>query len=66
MQRSLLDEGKLLSRIIEAHADNDEHVRQPKAARKGYMGQLRVLSLALIKSAQSDSVVRMLTYADVC
>ena len=66
MQRSLLDEGKLLTRIIEAHADNDEHVRQPKAARKGYMGQLRVLSLALIKSAQSDSVVRMLTYADLC
>ncbi len=44
--------------LMQAHADNDEHVKQPKATRKGYMGQLRVLAIALIKSAQSDKFVR--------
>jgi hypothetical protein len=45
LKRSLLEDGKLLSRIIQAHADNDEHVKQPKATRKGYMGQLRLLAV---------------------
>ena len=46
---------------MQAHADNDQHVKQPKATRKGYMGQLRVLTIALIKSAQSDTFVREYT-----
>ena len=41
LKESLLEEGKLLDRIMQAHADNDEHVKQPKASRKGYMGQVQ-------------------------
>jgi len=58
LKQSLLEDGRLLSRIVEAHADNDEHVKQPKATRKGYMGQVRVLAIAVVKSAQSDKLVR--------
>jgi len=58
LKQSLLEDGRLLSRIVEAHADNDEHVKQPKATRKGYMGQVRVLAIAVVKSSQSDKLVR--------
>jgi len=58
LKQSLLEDGRLLTRIIEAHADNDEHVKQPKATRKGYMGQVKVLAIALVKSAQSDKLLR--------
>ena len=37
---------------MRAHADNDEHVKKPKTARKGYMGHLRLISLAVVKSAK--------------
>ena len=55
LQKSLLDEGQLLPRIIRAHADNDEHVKRPKAARKGYMGHLRLISIAIVKAAKVPS-----------
>ena len=58
LRKSLLDDGQLVSRIIQAHADNEEHVKQPKATRKGYMGQLRVLTIALIKAAAADDIVK--------
>lgn len=58
LKHSLLEDGKLLPRIIKAHADNDEHVKQPKQTRKGYMGQLRLLAVAVVKAAQSDKLVR--------
>ena len=52
LKKSLLEEGQLLQRIVRAHADNDQHVKKPKTARKGYMGHLRLMSIAVVKSAK--------------
>ena len=71
LKHSLLEDGKLLPRIIKAHADNDEHVKQPKQTRKGYMGQLRLLAvrpidLAVCICALTCVCMCALTYVCAC
>jgi hypothetical protein len=52
IKESLFTDGKILTRIIDAHGANDEALKQPKSCRKGYMGQLRLISNAIQKQAK--------------
>jgi len=61
MSESLLTDGKMLTRIIDAHKDNDEAVKQPKSCRKGYMGQLRQISNLIQDRAKEEAWMRTYT-----
>lgn len=54
IKESLFTDGTILTRIIDAHKHNDEDLKQPKSCRKGYMGQLRLISNLIQKQAKSD------------
>mmetsp|Transcript_6373 Transcript_6373/g.14944 ORF Transcript_6373/g.14944 Transcript_6373/m.14944 type:complete len:624 (-) Transcript_6373:68-1939(-) len=53
-KRSLFTDANILSRIVDAHKKNDEAMKKPKACRKGYMGQLRLISNMIIQEATVD------------
>mmetsp|Transcript_15148 Transcript_15148/g.36977 ORF Transcript_15148/g.36977 Transcript_15148/m.36977 type:complete len:611 (+) Transcript_15148:93-1925(+) len=61
---SLFRDGEILERIIDAHAANDEHAKQPKACRKGYMGQLRLISNTVMQQAGLEAWMREYTERD--
>jgi len=52
-----------LTRIIDAHKHNDEALNQPKSCRKGYMGQLRLIS-NLIQKQATNGEAWMRAYTD--
>jgi hypothetical protein len=54
LKRSLFSDGRILDVIMDAHANNDGYVKQPKSCRKGYMGHLRLISNQIIKQADLD------------
>jgi len=61
MSESLLTDANMLARIIDAHKDNDEAVKQPKSCRKGYMGQLRQISNLIQDRAKQEAWMRTYT-----
>jgi hypothetical protein len=61
MSESLLTDGRLLTRIVQAHKDNDEALKQPKSCRKGYMGQLRLISNLIQQKAKEEAWMRVHT-----
>ena len=63
MSESLLTDGRILTRIIQAHKDNDEALKQPKSCRKGYMGQLRLISNLIQQKATEEAWMRAHTQA---
>jgi len=54
IKESLFTDGALLTRIIDAHKHNEEALKQPKSCRKGYMGQLRLISNLIQKQANGE------------
>mmetsp|Transcript_2494 Transcript_2494/g.3963 ORF Transcript_2494/g.3963 Transcript_2494/m.3963 type:complete len:603 (-) Transcript_2494:38-1846(-) len=63
IKESLFTDGKILTRIIDAHKHNDEALNQPKSCRKGYMGQLRLIS-NLIQKQATNGEAWMRAYTD--
>lgn len=64
LKRSLFTDGALLNRIVDAHKRNDEAVKQPKSCRKGYMGQLRLVSNLVMKQKALDTWMEEFTTQD--
>lgn len=64
MSESLLTDGQMLTRIIAAHKDNDEALKQPKSCRKGYMGQLRLISNLIQDKAKQETCAWMRVYTE--
>ena len=54
IKESLFTDGALLTRIIDAHKHNVEALKQPKSCRKGYMGQLRLISNLIQKQSNGE------------
>jgi len=61
IKESLFTDGKILTRIIDAHKHNDEALEQPKSCRKGYMGQLRLISNLIQTQATGEAWMRVYT-----
>mmetsp|Transcript_67685 Transcript_67685/g.180946 ORF Transcript_67685/g.180946 Transcript_67685/m.180946 type:complete len:611 (+) Transcript_67685:329-2161(+) len=55
LKQSLFTDCTLLERIVDAHKLNDEALKQPKSCRKGYMGQLRLVSNLVNKQKTKDT-----------
>jgi hypothetical protein len=52
---SLFFDGQILERIIRSHAENEEAEKQPKATRKGYMGQLREMANMIVTESSNEA-----------
>ena len=64
IKEAIFIDGKILTRIIDAHKANDEALKQPKSCRRGYMGQLRLISnliQAQVTGSSSDEWMRVYT-----
>ena len=64
IKESLFTDGALLTRIIDAHKHNEEALKQPKSCRKGYMGQLRLISNLIQKQASSEEWMHAYTQGE--
>jgi len=53
-KRSLFTDADILQRIVDAHHKNEEAMKLPKACRKGYMGQLRLIANMIIQESATD------------
>mmetsp|Transcript_28057 Transcript_28057/g.57486 ORF Transcript_28057/g.57486 Transcript_28057/m.57486 type:complete len:639 (-) Transcript_28057:198-2114(-) len=58
LKASVVEEGRLMERIVEALDANDEWVQQPKRCRQGHMGHLRMLCSALMRASQTCPYIR--------
>lgn len=65
IKEAIFIDGKILTRIIDAHRANDEALKQPKSCLRGYMGQLRLISnLIQAQATGSSSDEWMRAYTD--
>jgi len=51
LKMTLVEDCKLIQRIVDASKDNDDDCAKPKGTRKGYMGHLTAISHALLNIA---------------